>query len=213
MWGWDKWTWSAQVCLALTTWMRLVCSDLEGCQTKSSLSHGASLRISFATNTCLFACLVCPLILDGLTLAWVFGNSHWVLLTEVFSNLVQVSRGILVSQNSFRIELCLQSFTNCSIQWDRTSLWMSCFSFTAVYHSAESTHGLSHCIKNVWFLWSGRPSATFRTRAGTKHRAQCLFSAVIGSILFAFQTNSIPAVFWLKAIYSLACGMPKLTPG
>lgn len=32
------------------------------------LSHGASLRISFATNICLLACFVCALILDGLTL-------------------------------------------------------------------------------------------------------------------------------------------------
>lgn len=58
----------------------------------------------------------------------------------------------------------------------------------------------------------GRPSATFRTRAVAKHRAQCLFSVVIGSILFGFQTSSIPAVFWLKAIYPLVCGNAKINP-
>lgn len=114
------------------------------------LSHGASLTIFFATNICLFACLVYTLIRNGFTLC-MGRREHPSSITGQAGTPIQhywwksfliryVSLGILVSQTSFRMELCLQNCTRCSTQCDRPSLWISGFSILQWCTILQRTH-------------------------------------------------------------------------
>lgn len=149
--------------------------------------------------------------------AWANGTIHWPFLVEVFSNLVYISHGFLVSQTSFRIRLFLQNFTHCSMEWDRSSLWIWCFSV------------LQCCIILIWqhvgwvtvltvsvFVFNQEDQVPPSESALHQRRQSVGLNIYFLYWLAPFSLHSrqtaTPLFSDSKQHIPLACGMPKLTP-